>query len=60
MYTFPWAATAARACARQLVNIAIVWFFDGFLARRKLELHILWGLYYCVLPILEKTFFCPI
>ncbi len=28
-----------KGLARQLVNIAIVWFLTGFLARRKLELH---------------------
>lgn len=49
----------ARALPCQLVNIAIVWFLTGFWHGANWNF-ILWGLYYCVLLILEKTFLLPL
>ena len=48
-----------KGLARQLVNIAIVWFLTGFWHGANWNF-ILWGLYYCVLLILEKTFLLPL
>ncbi len=47
-----------KGLARQLVNIAIVWFLTGFWHGANWNF-ILWGLYYCVLLILEKTLLLP-
>lgn len=44
-----------KGLARQLLNITIVWFLTGLWHGASWNL-VLWGLYFCVLLILEKLF----
>lgn len=47
-----------RGLARQLVNIAIVWLLTGFWHGANWNF-IFWGLYYCVLLMIEKIWLLP-
>ncbi len=44
-----------KGLPRQMLNLAIVWFLTGFWHGANWNF-ILWGLYYCVLLIIEKAF----
>lgn len=47
-----------RGLRRQLINIAIVWFLTGFWHGANWNF-IFWGLYYCVLLVIEKVWLLP-
>ena len=47
-----------RGLRRQLLNIAVVWFLTGFWHGANWNF-IFWGLYYCVLLMIEKIWLLP-
>ena len=47
-----------KGLKRQLINIAIVWFLTGFWHGANWNF-IFWGLYYCILLMIEKIWLLP-